>query len=165
MEKDQIPKDDSCRKLRSGNVKETKVRKRKKSPHDRQRPPQARSLSDIAGACHGSSRTFFSLNSSSCASPCCCCCPSSVSSKKFSSNFFRRKHRMYSRWLLLLLFFGFYPRLDALRGTLGELSWVCLGEVVGDRISSRDIIKWVPCESRGPVGGGRGVLGRSVKKM
>jgi hypothetical protein len=54
---------------------------------------------------------------------------------------------MYPRWLLLL-FFGFYPRLDALRGTLGELSWVCLGEVVGERISSRDIIKWVPCENR-----------------
>jgi hypothetical protein len=71
---------------------------------------------------------------------------------------------MYPRWLLLL-FFGFYPRLDALRGTLGELSWVCLGEVVGERISSRDIIKWVPCEPLNPVGGGRGVLGRSVKKM
>lgn len=39
MEKDQIPKDDSRRKLRSGNVKETKVRKRKKSPHHRERPP------------------------------------------------------------------------------------------------------------------------------
>jgi len=72
---------------------------------------------------------------------------------------------MYPRWLLLLVFFGFYPRLDALRGTLGELSWVCLGEVVGERISSRDIIKWVPCEPLDPVGGGRGVLGRSVKKM
>jgi hypothetical protein len=75
---------------------------------------------------------------------------------------------MYPRWLLLLLllFFGFYPRLDALRGTLGELSWVCLGEVVGERISSRDIIKWVPCENRLiQLAGGRGVLGRSVKKM
>jgi hypothetical protein len=73
---------------------------------------------------------------------------------------------MYPRWLLLLLlFFGFYPRLDALRGTLGELSWDCLGEVVGERISSRDIIKWVPCEPLHPVGVGRGVLGRSVKKM
>jgi len=50
-------------------------------------------------------------------------------------------------------------------GTLGELSWVFLGEVVGERISSRDIIKWVPCENRLiQLAGGKRSIGKKCEK-